>query len=78
MRGLMAVLLATALVAWTSVAVGWPRQVFAAAMSLCVWSLAGATFVQPKPMKGRAVRCVFVTAAAVLTTIAVVAPLSGR
>jgi hypothetical protein len=74
----MAVLFATALVAWTSVAVGGPRQVFAAAMSLCVWSLAGATYIQPKPMKLRAIRCVLVTAAAVLTTIAMVASVSGR
>jgi hypothetical protein len=78
MRGLMAVLFATALVAWTSVAVGGPRQVFAAAMSLCVWSLAGATYIQPKPMKLRAIRNILVTAAAVLTTIAMVGSLSGR
>lgn len=78
MRGLMAVLFATALVAWASVAVGGPRQVFAAAMSLCVWSLAGATYVQPTPMKLRAFRYIGVTAAAVITTIATVGSLSGR
>lgn len=78
MRGLMAVLLATGLIAWTSVAVGGPRQVFAAAMSLCVWSLAGATYVQAKPMKIRAIRYILVTATAVLTTIVMVASVSGR
>jgi hypothetical protein len=77
-RALMAVLFATALVAWTSVAVGGPPWVFAVAMSLCAWSLAGVTYVQAGSAKGRAASSVFVTVVAMFITIVLVASLSKR
>ena len=66
----MAVFFAAAVVGWTSVVAGWTRQMFPAAMIVCGWSLAGATYLQTGRAKLRVARWILATVGAAILTFA--------